>query len=194
MNQRQSKIHSVVLLSSLSAASPSFGSVTTTTSYDTWAASTGSVTTLDFVFPQAQILNTQYADLGVIFPDAEEVAYSGNFPLDGWGCKGSVLGDDDIVLSFAEQRTSFGCFYKGAVFVEFWSQGVQQYVSPTFFQGTLTVEFGGIFNAPPFDTIVIKDPDNFIFVDNIVFGAAVPGPAAWAVLVLSVSRSRRRRT
>lgn len=162
-----------------------------------WSSAAGPFTTLDFVFPQAVILDDEYLSLGVIFPDAEEVAFpqAGGFPQDGWGVKGAVLGDADIHLAFLEPQTWIGVWFPGNVYIEFYSGGQLVHTSDDLAVGGQTLNvFGGVVSTIPFDEVRLVDPFGLINVDNIPFGAAVPGPGCVLVLVVvPMMRAGRRR-
>lgn len=166
--------------------------------FSSWSAASGPFTTLDFVFQQAVILDDEYLSLGVIFPDAEEVAFSqaGLFLQDGWGVNGAVLGDADIRLRFLEPQAWIGIWFPGDLYVEFYSDGELLHTSNDLSSGGQDLNvFGGVVSSVPFDEVRLVDPFGFINVDDILFGAAVPAPGCALVLAAlpMLAASRRRR-
>ncbi len=103
-------MHAALLSGSLALALPAsaHASFTVIKGIDNWNAQVGPCTTLDFVFPNAQYLGSQYASLGAIFPEGNEAAipYPG-FQQDGWGCQhddNDNQGGIDITFLDAEYR------------------------------------------------------------------------------------------
>lgn len=195
------RVLAVLLVAAVSAVAPVRRSHASFVEYhdlDSWSAVAGSFTTLDFVFPQAMLLNSQYSSLGVLFPDGEEVALSqpGLFLQDGWGVKGSALGDADVHLVFLEPQTWIGVWFPGDLYIEFYAAGELLHTSNDLSVGGQSINlFGGVVSTIPFDEVRLVDPFGLIKVDDILFGAAVPGPSSALLLgaapMLVVGRRRR---
>lgn len=166
---------------------------TTYTNFDAWKSATGnSYTTLDFVFPQPVLLTTQYLNLGVSFPDQEEVAHTlpASYPFDGWGVKGAPFADSDIHLKFATPQRWIAAHYPGHVSYQLISNGTVIYTSP--FHGTAGAsDFHGVVSGVAFDEVRLINPLGELYVDNIYFG--VPAPGTLAILGAGLIGGRRRR-
>jgi len=186
--------HSTIFLAVLVTASSAHASFTVVKGIDNWNAAVPSSTTLDFVFAEAQVLNTQYLSLGVLFPEGEEVAVPLAGPTqDGWGSVGQIGGDADIHLQFLEPQHAIGAWFPGKLFAKLYWQGTLIYSSQSLDTFPLTYAFGGIVSTEPFDEVVFWDSDGFIFVDDIKFSSTVPAPGAAVILLAGALRSRSRR-
>jgi len=186
--------HSTICLAVLVTASSAHASFTVVKGIDNWNAAVPSSTTLDFVFAEAQVLNTQYLYLGVLFPEGEEVAKPlASSQQDGWGCLGKVGGDADIHLKFLEPQYAVGAWFPGKLFAKLYWQGELIYSSQSLDSAPLTYAFGGIVSTQPFDEVVLWDSDGFVNVDDIKFSSTVPAPGAAVILLAGALRGRSRR-
>ena len=176
----------------LALAASAHASFTVIKGIDNWNAQVGPCTTLDFVFPNAQYLSTQYASLGAIFPEGNEVAipYPG-FQQDGWGCEHY---DNDnqggIDITFLWPQYAVGAWIVGDLYVDLYWQGQVIYESPGLYTWPLAYSFGGVVSTQPFDRVRMYSDDGFAFVDDVLF---IPAPGAAALLALAGLAAWRRR-
>ena len=109
--------------SALALVASAHASFTVIKGIDNWNAAVGPCTTLDFVFPTPQIMGDQYASLGAIFPEGNEVAFQGSpnlYQQDGWGCKAY---DDAIDITFLWPQYAIGAWFPGELAVKLYWQG-----------------------------------------------------------------------
>jgi MYXO-CTERM domain-containing protein len=153
-----------------------------------WLTSVPSYTKLDFVLPGGEVLGEQYAALGVHFPDGNDVVVANGSFDDLWGVKGGFFQGPDIHLTFDTAQQWIAIDFPGSAIIDLYSQGSLVYSSPQFGQGFL-----GLIGTTTFDEARIISPFGSIHVDNIYFGAPIPGPAPMALVALAALTSRRRR-
>ncbi|MCI0677332.1 MAG: hypothetical protein L0Y42_16350, partial [Phycisphaerales bacterium] len=148
--------------------------------------------TISFLeYPQGSLLNDQYANLGVTFPDGNDfIIHAESFLLDGAGAT-SVSGP--MTLEFDEPRMSIGVHFPGFLIVKLYSEGTLIYTSNEFGIGGAGF-FGGLISTQPFDTVHLIDPAGIPDIDTIHFGLPVPAPGGLALLSIAgllLRRSRR---
>lgn len=185
-----------IVLVMLALAGRASASVTEFTNRAEWFAAIGGLQqsqTISFLgFPRGTLLNDQYADLGVTFPDGNDyVANSSSFLLDGAGAF-SLFGP--ITIQFDEPVSSIGVHFPGALVIELYLNDALVYTSSAF-GGAGEGFFGGIVSSQPFNSAHLSDPSGDVFVDTIHFGLTIPGPASVASLLIGgvlLCRSRRR--
>ncbi|MFO0875064.1 MAG: hypothetical protein U0575_13980 [Phycisphaerales bacterium] len=159
---------------------------------DAWFTAAGPTTTIDFVLDAPQILTDQYANLGALFADGNDVAHAATaFHLDGWGAKGAPTGGGPIVVVFPIAREAFAAQYLGSVKYSLYLDDTLVYTS-SLFSSPAGGAFAGIIASTLFNRVEIFDPLGPTFVDNIYFNA-VPVPATVALLAGSLLGGRRRR-
>ncbi len=172
----------------LALASAAQAAFTVIKGIDNWNAAVGLCTTLDFVFPTPQIMGDQYASLGAIFPEGNEVAYPGSpnlFLQDGWGCKAY---DGGIDITFLSPQYAIGAWFPGDLRVKLYWQDQLTYDSPDLGTYLLDYQYGGVLSTQPFDRIVFYNAS--VAVDDILF---VPAPGAFGLLAIAGAAAGRRR-
>ena len=158
------------------------------TNKDEWIAAVGDFTTIDFTgFPAGTFITDQYADLGVLFTDANDsIHVSGSMVNDGWG----LDGNPDIHLSFDTPQAYLAVHFPGDVQIDLFSGDIFLH-SSVFIAGGVG-NFGGLISSQLFDAVVISDPVlGDVFIDDLHFG--VPAPPTLALLALASLFSPRRR-
>ncbi len=176
---------------SLALAASAHASFTVIKGIDNWNAQVGPCTTLDFVFPEPQYLSTQYASLGAIFPEGNEVAYQANaFQQDGWGCMNyDQEPGGGIDITFLSPQYAIGAWFPGKLRVDLFWQDQLIYASPDLDTFPLTYSFGGVLSTQPFDRVTLHY-FTLCFVDDVLF---VPAPGAMGLVVLAAAVGGRRR-
>ena len=159
-----------------------------------WFIDAGTYTTIDFVGLAPQPLSNQYAHLGVTFPGNDHT-YTSPFLSDGYGVVGGLPWGPSIEVKFDQPRTAFAVLFPGLAYLKLFSGGVLIHTSGAWNIGALS--FIGLIGDQPFDEVHIIDPLGDVHIDNIYFGAAIPGPGAMAPLMAwgllsGVGRRRRR--
>lgn len=152
----------------------------------------GGFTTLDFTgFEDGEILSDQYADEGVFFPGQQTVVLWGqSFLNDEWGIGGR--GGARVVMEFDDPQNWIAADYPGTLVISLY-QGdalLGDFLFPTAGQGL----FAGLVSDAAFDRAELWEPD-FVYADDIRFGAPIPAPSALLCLItgaLLPRRSRRR--
>jgi hypothetical protein len=159
----------------LLAAGSAHASFTVIKNYADWSTAAGEHSTIDFVFSTAQIVNYQYAYIGAVFPDWEEVAFAqpSLFLQDGWGCYGAIGGDGDVHIKFLQPVTAVGAWFPGGLYAKLYLQGQLIYSSSNLRTTPFTYGFGGIVSAQPFDEVVFWDADGYIAIDDILFAPPI---------------------
>jgi hypothetical protein len=179
----------------LMCASRARGDVTEYTSRSAWEAALpggGSFTTIGFNdLPANTFLSDQYAALGVLFTDGNDLT-RGSFPLlylnDGYG----VDGNGWIHLTFLEPQAWVAVDYPGDMTIDLYQGNQLLYSTGTHFPGSGVGFFGGVVSDQLFDRVILRDwADSATFIDDLHFG--VPSPSTLAVLAMTVLFSRRRR-
>lgn len=156
-----------------------------------WQAAAGEFTTITFTEFTPDLVTDQYAELGVLFTDGNDLNIPSptGFPLDGWGLDGGP--DDKITLEFSQSQYSLAMHYPGGVVVQLYLDDVslgEPLDSPT----SGFNNFFGIVSEVGFNRAVIYDPDILVAIDNLYFGPPIPAPAGLALLALAGIRLRRR--
>ncbi len=180
----------LAISAAIALASAAHASFTVIKGIDSWNAAVGPCTTLDFVFPTAQIMGDQYALLGAIFPEGNEVAFQGSpnlYQQDGWGCKAY---DDAIDIRFLWPQYAIGAWFPGELAVKLYWQGELSYDSPKLGTFPDDYQFGGVVSTQPFDRVLVWDPLGGVFLDDILF---VPAPGELGLLALAGATAGRRR-
>jgi len=157
---------------------------------DQWFIDAGPVTTLDFVGLAPQHMSDQYSRLGVTFT-GDDFAYTSFIASDGFGIKGGALWGGSIEFKFDQPRTAVAILFPGTAYMRLFLQGELVYESGAWNIGELS--FLGLIGDQPFDEVHIIDPLGSVHVDNIYFGAAVPGPGVLAALLPALGWTGRRR-
>jgi len=163
-----------------------------------WESAVGSnFTTLDFNFGQQLIVTDQYLAQGAIFTDGSDITEpnAGAFPNDGWGLAGSSgFASGPIVVEFTQPMNWIAVEHPGNLRYEVFSGGQLLYVSSNSGFPPADTYFFGLVSDTSFDKVVIRDPlDNFVFIDDLYFGAPVPAPGGVAVLLAGLLMPARRR-
>ena len=183
-----------LVLETTSSAAAGF---TEFTDFSTWQAATESLTTITFTEIAPAIITTQYADLGVTFTDGNDFSlccFPESFVLDGAGLNGGS--NARITLAFDAPRTSIAAHYAGSIHYFLIANGQIIYESGVFFGSPPLGLFGGLTSTIPFDTVIIRDFDPTVVIDNLYFGPPIPGPGALSMLAAGFfigARRRRRR-
>jgi len=155
-----------------------------------WFADAGPVTTLDFVGLAPQHMSDQYSHLGATFT-GDDFAYTSFIASDGFGIKGGALWGGSIEFKFDQPRTAVAILFPGIAYLKLLLRGEVIYSSGAWNVGELS--FIGLIGDQPFDEVHIIDPLGDVHVDNIYFGAAVPGPGVLAALLPALGGLTRRR-
>ncbi|MCI0364865.1 MAG: hypothetical protein L0219_13385, partial [Phycisphaerales bacterium] len=149
--------------------------------------------TISFLeYPPGTLLNDQYANLGVTFPDGNDFIISSSaYLLDGVGAT-SLFGP--ITLEFDEPRSSIGVHFPGDLLIKLYAGDSLIYTSSEFGGGGAGF-FGGLLSTQLFDKAELIDPTGGVSIDTIHFGLPVPVPGGLAVISIAgllLRRSRRR--
>lgn len=165
--------------------------VSTFDDFGLWQAAAGEFTTITFTEFTPDLVTDQYAELGVLFTDGNDLNIPGptGFPLDGWGLWGG--GDDTITIEFSQLNYSLAMHYPGGVAVQLYLEGAplgEVIDAPTSGYNN----FLGLVSNIGFDRALIFDPDGGLFIDNLYFGPPIPAPAGLALLALAACGGRRR--
>jgi hypothetical protein len=155
-----------------------------------WEAAIGDYTTVDFTgFDAGTVITTQCSDLGITFTDGFYLIQASGlaYPNDGWG----LDGNGNVTVRFEEPQSWFAAEFPGLL--RFWLYREDELVYTTTTLPTGAIDnFLGVVFPETFDRIYL---DGFgpAHMDDLLFGAPVPGPAALPVLVFAIVRERRRR-
>ena len=186
---------SLFALASMQAARAGIINFTDSATYD---AATGVQTTISFdALPAGTTVTDQFADLGVIFTDGNDIwnIPSSIFYLSGRGT------DDfgDIALSFSSFHNSIGVNFPGALTIDLYNDAVFL-GSSNDFGGAGTGFFGGITTDVAFNRAILRDwNDEAVYIENFRFdtveASSVPEPttALLAGLALALIGYRHRR-
>ncbi len=186
----------VAVLSSLAAGFAANAEVAEFTNRAEWVSAIGGFEQMQtisfFEYPQGTLLNDQYANLGVAFPDGNDyIIHAESFLLDGAGAI-SLFGP--ITVDFEDPRVSIGVHFPGFLVVKLYSEGALIYTSSEF-GATGAGFFGGLVSTEPFDRAQLIDPAGSVSVDTLHFGLPIPAPGGVALLSIAgllLRRSRRR--
>ncbi len=188
---RTHKTAAIAAVTAVVAAAPALGSIVEYADFGAWSSAVGIFTTLDFTdLAHGEVVDTQYADVGVTFGGTAVGWTSISFPLDGHGvlqAPGAPLG---IEVLFAEPRTEFAIHGLGIqYFVALYAGGIEFHVAAS----GVFAPFLGIRSTQPFDRVRMFGTLGVVNVDNLHFGAPIPAPAGIAVLLaIGLGGGRRR--
>ncbi|MCI0677331.1 MAG: hypothetical protein L0Y42_16345 [Phycisphaerales bacterium] len=186
----------VAVFSSLTAVFAANAEVAEFTNRAEWVSAIGGFEQMQtisfFEYPQGTLLNDQYTNLGVTFPDGNDFIISSSaYLLDGVGAT-SLFGP--ITLEFDEPRISIGVHFPGFLIIKLYSEGSLIYTSNEFGVGGAGF-FGGLIATQAFDAAELIDPAGGVSIDTVHFGLPVPAPGGLALLSIAglvMRRSRRR--
>ena len=153
----------------------------------------GDTTTLDFTgFQIGEPLTDQYAHLGATFLSPAWVTVSNGFLNDEWGARSAF--DPGLNIAFDEPKHWLAADYLGAAAFRLFRDEV--FIEQVeFYSDYDPFDFGGIISDAPFDRVEIVDvTDGAVYIDDVHFGAPVPGPGGMGLLALLCVRQRRRRS
>jgi len=179
----------IVILTTLSQAS---ATVTVFENKAAWEAAAGPHAAITFTeLPENTWITEQYAPMGVHFTDgSDQILHNTNGFGDGYGLNGAF---DETTLEFDSAMNTISADFPGLLNYKLYWQG-QLFYTGTIFGGSGSGHFAGLISTQPFDEVFLYDPGGGLFVDNLYFGAPVPGPAALGLLAAAaVTKSRRRR-
>ncbi len=178
------------------AAGPGSAATATVLEFDdkpAWAAAVGAFATVDFAgFASGTIITTQYATLGVALTDGNDMVVccgEETFPQDGAG----LDGNGNITVVFDAPQSWIAVDFPGSMRFQLFSAGQLFYTSSLFIGGGVG-NFAGLVSGQPFDRAVLMGGTQ-AEVDDLHFGAPVPGPPAIGLLALgplATARGRRR--
>jgi MYXO-CTERM domain-containing protein len=174
------------------AATSARGEVREYTDYDEWRSAVGHFTTIQFTeYPPGTIVTDQYADLGILFTDGNDVILERSYFLnDGFGLWGP--GFDDVTVEFDSARTAIAVHYPGIVRFDLYRADELIYTSSIF--DDIISNFAGLLTTEPFDAALIYDPTgNGVAIDDLHFGPPIPAPGALGLLGFAALAGRRRR-
>lgn len=158
-----------------------------------WIDAVGDFNTIDFTgFEEGTIITDQYADLGILFGERDDVINFSTdyFPNDSWGL---VDGFGPIAITFDTPQRWIGADYVFGLGIFFYVE--KELVLVASFDGKGAGNFGGIISDEPFDSLLlVGDPViAAIFIDDLYFG--VPGPGGLAAFIVAgVCIPRRTRS
>ncbi len=172
-------------------------SVTAITNKQQWLDLVGHHTFIGFTeYPEFTTITTQYASLGVVFPDGNDfISESG-----AYGDNHGLVGVDPTIpgrigMSFDLPRYAIAFDHTDRTQVELYSND-QLIFSSILYSGGFT-PFIGFVSTVPFDRALALDPIGLVVtLDNIYFGPPIPAAPALAALALAAlfPTSRRRRS
>jgi hypothetical protein len=158
-----------------------------------WGNAVGPYTTITFQgYPKGTLISTQYAHLGVVFPDGNDtIEYNDSFVNDEWGLNSNSLVHGIITLDFNEPMSAVACDFLGLIDIWLYAEGELIWESAVFSDDAS--RFGGLVSTVPFDVALIRDPtDGSVNIDDLYFGGAVPGPSALALFAFGTFPWRGR--
>lgn len=157
---------------------------------DEWIDAVGDFTTIDFTgFDECTVITDQYANLGILFTDGNDLIDSGGSYLnDGWGLYGGWY--DDIELAFDEAQAWIAVDYPGSVQFDLYNGN--ELIHSAAFYTSGAGNFAGLTSTVLFDNVVVSRPTGGgPFIDDLHFG--VPGPSALAAFALFGAWRRGKR-
>ncbi len=163
-------LFATALVASLSVGSANAG-VLEFHDRDAWIAAVGEFTTIGFTeVPSGTFLFDQFASLGVVFTDGNDLAIccdKQTFPNDGAG----VDGNGNIRLAFSEPQAWIAADFPGALRIDLFRDGLLIHSSGQFGHGGVG-NFGGLISSELFDAAVLMDvPIDFeAEIDDLHFG------------------------
>jgi hypothetical protein len=194
MEKRVHRQIRAILTTTCALATRAQASVVEFTSFTDWEQAAGLYTSIGFdEVPPNTFLSDQYADLGINFPDGNDVAICCSFetfPFDGAG----VDCNPDTLVEFAQPMNAIGMQHLGIAQIQLFLDRTMVYESRTFIDFGNPGEFAGIISEQPFDSALLLDPiASPLFFDNLHFGPPIPAPAALSLLALAGLRRSRLR-
>ena len=160
------------------------------TDKDEWIDAVGEFTTIGFTeFPNGTFVTDQYADLGILFTDGNDIIVccgKETFPEDGAG----LDGNGDIAVAFDTPQLWIGADFPGLLRIELYQDGRLFYVSDDYGQNPVG-NFVGLLSNEPFDAALLIDAAGEAEIDDLHFG--VPAPGTLPLLALGALGTRRRR-
>jgi hypothetical protein len=149
---------------------PALAVVVETDDRDAWFDAASAVTTIGFTgFPHGTFVTEQYAKLGILFLDGNDMILCcdyATFPMDGAGLHGNAA----IHLAFLEPKRWFASdFPASPEFHLFW-QGEPVFMS----EGSSQTDFLGFLSTTPFDEVIIA-ADHGATLDDLHFGGLPVG-------------------
>jgi len=182
----------VVLLSSCGRfAHAAVSSYTNRASWE--SAVSNDFTTIDFLgLPHDTFITDQYAaDYGVTFFGENLITGpTPGFANDHWG----LFSPNNNRFAFSLPQNWIAVDYPGAIKFQIFNQGLLIYTSPRFLPGGLG-NFAGLVSDAAFDEVLLfKHPGGgtSVFVDDLHWGAAVPGPGVAGIAFIAAACARRR--
>jgi MYXO-CTERM domain-containing protein len=166
------------------------GEVREYTDYDEWRSAVGHFTTIQFTeYPPGTIVTDQYADLGILFTDGNDVVDEWSGYNDGFGLWGPAF--DDVTVEFDSPRTAIAVHFPGLIQFDIYRADELIYRSSVFSDAYDDV--AGLITTEPFDAALIYDPTgNGVAIDDLHFGPPIPAPGALGLLGFAALAGRRR--
>ncbi len=154
-----------------------------------WEAVVGEFTTIDFTdYPSNTVITDQYLDQGILFTDGDDIIAVGSYFNDSRG----LHGDGIITVVFIEPMNWIGVDYPGAVKYELFNDGQLLYASSDFGEYGAG-HFAGLVSSVQFDKVILSDwVDGYVAIDDLHFGAFVPGAGSGILLIFYGVFGRRR--
>jgi hypothetical protein len=152
---------SFVTFTSITAFAPNVEAVVTEYWFrQQWQSVVGPYTAITFQgYPKGTLIDKEYAVLGVIFPDGNDVIeYHPLLINDGVGLLSNDLVHGIITMQFDEPRTAVACDFLGIMDIWLYANGQLIWDSVDFFDSAS--RFGGLTSTVPFDRVLIRDPSN----------------------------------
>ncbi len=180
-----------IALTLMLLSAPAHAGVQEFTDKDEWIAAVGEFTTIGFTeFPAGTFITDQYADLGILFTDGNDIIVccgKETFPEDGAG----LDGNGDIAVAFDTPQLWIGVDFPGAMKIELYSDGRLIFTSFDYVPGGAG-NFFGLLSNKLFDAAILAEIGGFeAEIDDLHFG--VPAPGSFALLALGALVHRRRR-
>ena len=184
-----------LMMMTLLCAQVTHGTVVEYTNKLSWQNDVGSYNTITFTeLPANTWITTQYTHLGATFTDgSDQVVYMpGAFVNDDYGLNGAL---DETTLIFSQPMYTVAVDFPGYVQFELYYRQELVYISNPFDVIGGISGFAGLISDQPFDELRMFDPTSDLFIDDLHFGPAIPGPGALALAAIAgafMSRHRRR--
>jgi len=150
-------------------------------------------TTIDFLgFPHDTFIIGQYAaDHGITF--FGENLITGPTPLyqnDLWG----IIGPNNVRFAFDSPQNWIAVDYPGGIKFQLFNKGQLIYTSSSLIPGGLG-NFAGLVSDVAFNEVLLYKPPGHgtsVAVDDLHWGAAVPGPGVAGIAFIAAACARRR--
>jgi hypothetical protein len=138
-----------------------------------WISDVGKFTTIGFddLGERAVVITEQYADIGVHFPEGDEVASPSDGTEDGWRVRDNPGQTKYIIFEFDKPQYWLGVDHAGGMAFELY---VNENLidEPHLFSVAGTFKFAGVVSDIGFNKVRLYDPvDGSVNADNIHFGA-----------------------